>query len=354
MSDNKNIIEEDENDTVDYRDDEQEGGIFRWMSVFVVLLAVAGFFSLAWYAYKSGGEVTSESDAELITAEATPVKEAPENPGGIAIPNQDKAVYGLVGGKQEESKVVEHILASPETPIVRNEESDTGSWMSEEVREKLKASEGDKPETNADEEQRAIVDDGKEVPKEKKDTEVANNSEKEAAKESAEETVKEVVKAAEEKTTAITKEEPKKEETKKAEAKSEAPKVAESKKAPVEIKELKLAASEGKPKEEPKKEESKKEAAKAETSTSPASGVARVQLGAFKSEAEASGQWKKIEKKFSGEVSGKQHYIVRADLGAKGIFYRLQVAPFDSSKDAERYCMSFVSEGQGCMPVKGK
>ncbi len=328
MSDNKNMIEEDENDTVDYRDDEQEGGIFRWMSVFVVLLAVAGFFSLAWYAYKSGGEVISESDAELITADAAPVKEAPENPGGIAIPNQDKAVYGLVGGKQEENKGVEHILSSPETPIVHNEESDTGSWMSDEVKEKLKASEGEKPAVNADEEQRAIIDEDKEAPKEKK---VA-----EAVKQESSEAVKAVVKAAEEKPV---------------DAVKEAAKVVETKKEPVEIKELKLAAGESKPKEEVKK----KESAKAEASASPASGgSARVQLGAFKSEAEASGQWKKIEKKFSSELSGKQHYIVRADLGAKGVYYRLQIAPFDSSKDADRYCVSFVSEGQGCMPVKGK
>lgn len=353
MSDNKNMIEEDENDTVDYRDDDQEGGIFRWMSVFVVILAIAGFFSLAWYAYKSGGEVTSESDAELITADASPVKQAPENPGGIAIPNQDKAVYGLVGGKQEESKGVEHILSSPETPIVHNEESDTGSWMSEEVKEKLKASEGEKPETTTGEEHSAVIDDGKEVPKEKKVIEAAKEAEK--AKEEAKETVKEVVKAAEEKTEADAKEEPKQEE-----AKKEEPKAAEAKKAPVEIKELKLAESEkakeaAKLKEEAKKQEAKaREVAKAETTAAPASGGARVQLGAFKSEAEAAGQWKKIEKKFSSEVSGKQHYVVRADLGAKGIYYRLQLAPFDSSKEADRYCLSFVSEGQGCMPVKGK
>ena len=78
--------DEDEKQPPIYDDEEQDRGIFRWMSTLVVLLAIAGFFGLAWYAYKNGGEVVDEKDVELVKADKTPIKEAPANPGECRFP----------------------------------------------------------------------------------------------------------------------------------------------------------------------------------------------------------------------------------------------------------------------------
>ncbi len=90
----------------------------------------------------------------------------------------------------------------------------------------------------------------------------------------------------------------------------------------------------------------------------PASGGARsgshlVQVGAFGSESEANGVWSKMQGKLGGLVAGKSTDIERADLGAKGTFYRLRLGPFASSADAKTFCESLKARGQDCL-VKSK
>lgn len=395
MANNDDRIDEEEDDAPEYEDGESEAGVFRWMSVVVVLLAIAGFFGLAWYAYKSGGEVVDEKDAELIQADTAPVKEAPANPGGMPIPNQDKTVYGLVGGKPQNGKVVEHILASPETPVVRNEEADTGTWMSDQVKEKLKSVEAEKtaepvasavnPAPVAEEVKPAAP----EVTTPPKVEKIMSTSAPEDAVKKAEPFLpakaREAVKSVGEVQSAApsasgnaadtatlktadrakTPEAPKPAEAVKPADVAAAPKAEEKPVAPPkpELKEAKApeASSADAEDEAPAaKPEAKKTSQDSKTSqdgktasTTPPEG-ARAQLGAFKSQAEAETQWKKIAKKFASDVKGKDHYIVRADLGAKGVFYRLQVAPFGSSPEVEKFCVSLVSDGQGCFPAKGK
>lgn len=90
----------------------------------------------------------------------------------------------------------------------------------------------------------------------------------------------------------------------------------------------------------------------------PSSGGARsgshlVQVGAFGSESEANGVWSKMQGKFGALVSGKSTDIERADLGSKGIFYRLRLGPFASASDAKTFCDGLKARGQDCL-VKSK
>lgn len=90
----------------------------------------------------------------------------------------------------------------------------------------------------------------------------------------------------------------------------------------------------------------------------PASGGARsgshlAQVGAFGSEAEAKGVWSKMQSKHGAFVAGKSTDIERADLGPKGVFYRLRLGPFASSADAKTFCEGLKSRGQDCL-VKSK
>ena len=77
----------------------------------------------------------------------------------------------------------------------------------------------------------------------------------------------------------------------------------------------------------------------------------RVQLGAFKSQEEAEKNWNVIRAKYAYKLEGKEHRVIRVDLGAKGIFYRLHVLPFASAANAQSFCGSIAP--QGCF-VAGK
>lgn len=92
-------------DDLDFEDDEDEGSMLRWVSVLFVLAAVGGFVALAWYAYQSGVQPVSEDEIPYVSAEETPVKEKPEEPGGWQFEHQDKAVYNqLAAGKEGQER----------------------------------------------------------------------------------------------------------------------------------------------------------------------------------------------------------------------------------------------------------
>lgn len=299
-------------------DDEQEGGVFRWMSAIVVLLAVAGFFGLAWYAYKNGGDTGDEKDIEVVKADKAPVKEAPANPGGMDIPNQDKTVYGLISGKNEKP-VAEHILAAPEEPLPRTTPEDTQTWMSDSLKGKTAA------------QVEAMKVGGDDAPKDQ-----AKDQSKEQFNPGKVRTATGAVTTA---PAALA-------------AKSSAPAKPPVAAAPAAgSDDSDDSDDDAKPAAKPAVQAQAKPAPAA--STTPPSGT-RIQLGAYKSQAEADKNWTHIAGKFASEVKSKQHYVVRADLGSKGVYYRLQVAPFASPKDAEQFCLDFVSAGQGCMVAKGK
>lgn len=80
----------------------------------------------------------------------------------------------------------------------------------------------------------------------------------------------------------------------------------------------------------------------------------RVQLGAFRSEGDASREWTRLSRRFSDELNALQHFVIRKDLGEKGIFYRLQAGPFDDSADARLACKKLVENKQGCFFVEVK
>jgi hypothetical protein len=341
-NDNEKMISEPEKDPrLLYSDDEQESGIFRWMSALVVLLAIAGFFGLAWYAYKSGGEAVDEKDVEFVKADKAPVKETPANPGGMQIPNQDKTVYGLISGSKTEKPTVERILPAPEEPVARG--GDTETWMSDKAKSKMNgAQETDKPANTASATTEVAT-------AETKKTEQFNPSQAQALQ-------SEQKPAAQDKpsitNTVVT--------TPSASAEATAAKpVALAANNSVQASETKKAVK-PQPVVVPDSEEDDTEdkqaaspATKAPAAVVPPKG-ARAQLGAYKSEAEAKSNWAKISSKFATEIGSKEHYIVRADLGEKGIYYRLQVAPFASAKEAEQFCLTFVTAGQNCFLAKAK
>ena len=83
------------------------------------------------------------------------------------------------------------------------------------------------------------------------------------------------------------------------------------------------------------------------------SGSHLVQVGAFRSEEEAGAQWAKLQGKLGDFLSGKDDDVERADLGDKGVYYRLRIGPFASSDDAKTFCAGLKDRGTDCL-IKAK
>lgn len=255
----------------DYDDlDGLEEGGFNWMLVTVLLLAVAGFFSLAWYAYRTGTQHADGGDVVVIKADPSPVREKPEDAGGRTFAHQDKTIYEAISGDGDETV---EIRLQPEA-----EEPDLSALETEEP-----------------------------VSADAKVAQMLQNAMRDVQEEA---------------------NQAKQDEVEASPAPAPAPVKSEPKPAPVPA----PVATESTP--------------------APVGSGERVQLGAFRSNAEAEKHWQKVAKANGDLLGGKPHQVVRADLGDKGVFYRLRVAGFADAQAAKALCKALSARGQGCFVVQ--
>ncbi len=62
----------------------------------------------------------ADGDVPVVSADSSPIKIRPENPGGMQVPNQGRLVYGVVDGSSTQPRV-ERLLPSPEKPVAVDE-----------------------------------------------------------------------------------------------------------------------------------------------------------------------------------------------------------------------------------------
>jgi cell division septation protein DedD len=79
-----------------------------------------------------------------------------------------------------------------------------------------------------------------------------------------------------------------------------------------------------------------------------ASGAYVLQIGAYKSQGEADTAWNAYKAKHSALLAGYSPNVVQADLGDKGIWYRLRIAGLSSKDAAEGLCDRLKADGGGC------
>jgi len=79
-----------------------------------------------------------------------------------------------------------------------------------------------------------------------------------------------------------------------------------------------------------------------------ASGGYTVQVSSQRSEADAQAAFRSLQGKYPGVLGGYQPMIRRADLGEKGVYYRVQVGPF-ASDQATDLCSRLQSAGGQCV-----
>lgn len=270
-------------------DDELDEGTerSRVLPTMVLMSALVAFVGLAWYAYQSGTHSVSEEDLVIVEAETTPMKEQPLDPGGMEFRHQDKSVFETITSSTPAETAPEQVISSAEEPMVIEQPATETIATTEDVA----------------------------AP-----TESVNATERVAVQETApEQKPVEAVKA----------------------------------EAPVEVKEVPVKTVAVKA-EAPKPASKSSLASIAPAATkapAPAaksiSGSEMIQLGAFRSEVDARAAWKKTQGRYS-VLASKSPTIVRADLGSKGVFYRLRVA----NVNADAACATLKAGGSPCIRVK--
>ncbi len=298
----------------------------RWMSVVVVMLVMFGFFSLAWYAYRTNVADMSPGEVPVVEADPSPVRIAPEDPGGMRFAHQDKEIYNaILAGEAEQAKGEERLLPAAEEPSqerqVSAKDPEVKTWINDRLHP-VRNEEGVELSRDAlaDEEPAQT-----EEPAEAKPEEISEAKPAAGAQEEQAQKPDDIVAQAE----AFEEDEP------------VAP-VAEKPEKP-EVEPIEVAS-----KEEPVQAEPKPEPKKAAT---PELGKYMVQVAALRSEQEALSTWKRLNGKHNDLLDGKPHKIVRADLGAKGVYYRLRIGGLASRAKASELCAALARRNQGCMPV---
>ncbi|HEX4636584.1 MAG TPA: SPOR domain-containing protein [Rhizomicrobium sp.] len=83
-----------------------------------------------------------------------------------------------------------------------------------------------------------------------------------------------------------------------------------------------------------------------------AGGVYMLQIGSYKSQAEAETAWKGYKAKHAALLSGYSDNIQQADLGEKGTWYRLRIGGFSDRNLATALCDRLKADGGACIPGK--
>jgi hypothetical protein len=282
--------------------------MFKGVAALVVLTVVG---LVVWAVWPNGGQNAGDT-VPVVRAETDEYKVQPEDKGGMIIPNKDSTIFETMdNGAEQPNKKVENLLEDSEQPMKKEEVFTSGTPSDDNL---------------ADDASEPVENEGKDAAP----AVATDDSEKSSTDDAA----------------AAPTEEPQKSEVKVADMK-EAPKVA-PKTAPKEI--VKAISKE--------KKVNIIDALKEETGTKTADAKAKsaskgsvyIQLAAVKSEADTKSKWAQLKSKYNS-LSSLNLKVQKADLGAKGTFYRVQAGPV-SADSASSICAKIKAAKGDCIIVK--
>lgn len=282
----------------------------RTLPTLLVLLALGAFAAIVWWAYRSANPPGSPGEVPVVEAEPGEEKVRPESEGGMDVPNQDVLIYNQLGQSGGEQGDVERLLPPPEEPLAPPAP----------------------PAVEAAPDTAALT-----PPPPPQDSAPAGEAAADAAPDAASDAPGAAGPEAVQPDTADTA------------PSAPAPQETVTEPAPAEAPEAESpapAAAEPEPVPGP------------EPAPEPAPQVAaagdgfRVQLAAVKSEADARAEWTRLQKAHADLLGGLQPTIQRADLGAQGVFYRIQGGPLASREAAAALCDRLKAKNQACLVVK--
>lgn len=252
----------DDEDTYDATGEDESGGGRGWIMLLVVLVVAAALGGVVYFAYQQGREEGIRTAPPIVRAEDGPEKVAPQDPGGMEIPHQDKEIFeritGESGSEGSDNGGVERLLPPPEEPVATPQATEP-----EETPVRSAAETSPPPVTMPEE------------------------SEPEASQ----------------------------------------------------------PASTPAPAPQP-------EPATPAPSAQTASGDWVVQVGSFRSQDQARAQWANLQGKHADTLGDRLADIQEADLGDRGIWYRLRAAGYGSKEAAGQACASLKAGGTDCLVRK--
>lgn len=86
-----------------------------------LLVAVLLFSGVLFLAYQQGMKEGARNAPPVIEADGSPIKVAPDEPGGMEIPNTDKLIYDRMNGEDPAEPGVEQLLPQAEEPMTVEE-----------------------------------------------------------------------------------------------------------------------------------------------------------------------------------------------------------------------------------------
>ncbi|MEI9987030.1 MAG: SPOR domain-containing protein [Aliidongia sp.] len=87
-------------------------------------------------------------------------------------------------------------------------------------------------------------------------------------------------------------------------------------------------------------------------SAASAGGSFRVQIAATRDDAAAKSEWERLKKAHADLLGDLSPTVVKADLGDKGVFYRVQAGPVADHEKAEKLCSELKKFAIACIIVK--
>ena len=273
----------------------------------VVIVGVAWAMSERYFDESEGNKVVP-----LVTAEEMPVKVRPEEPGGVEVPDRDKYVYKSLTDDEPEA---EQLLPPPEEPMER---------PPVEVAE-IPAPEVVTETPDLGREQATLDAPEPPPPSDLAVAELAAAEQPAAPLEAAE-----AAEAAEQAT-------------------ADAGQMVIADEAPVAAMEIVEADDAAVP--EPSSEAEAPAAPEQSAALSADSPGLLVQIGATKNEAAANGEFARLAKKHPEILSGLGSIVIRADLGDKGVWYRMRIGPFATRGEAGGVCGQLKAVDIGCFVV---
>ena len=92
----------------------------RWQTIGVgvaAIVLVGAVAVLGWDFMQPDAGSSGDGGPRIIAASKEPVKQKPANPGGKAVPNQNKIVYDKVDGSRSDGLEQKSLVSSTETPV---------------------------------------------------------------------------------------------------------------------------------------------------------------------------------------------------------------------------------------------
>ena len=299
--------------------EQRRASVNRSQQIFLSALLGVGLAGVvSYFIFASDYSKVENVEIPVVRRPQVAVKVQPIEPGGMEILNQDKTVYDIVEKKAEDTDKVESVLPPPEEPDVQAIQPNINTAINVASRvEKILKSEDNKNRT----------EEVKEVSVEVSETETSVSL---PSSEVSKETLPQV------ETAGVS--EPNK------------PEINASKEVVVEqasSKTVEVKAAEVK-KAETKAPEAKKSASSKDDIPY---GVWQLQLISTPNSSAVEKAWKSMIVKYPA-LKDQPHEVETADLGSKGVYYRLKAGSFVDRGDADKLCNSIKNSGGTCLVKK--